>query len=73
MSYDRTPVLAGSIPSFEIFMTTWEFLAEKHPHLAPYVEEGLSYAREYYNKMDCTKAYIIAMGKYTHLYLLYTR
>ncbi|KIM74933.1 hypothetical protein PILCRDRAFT_35169, partial [Piloderma croceum F 1598] len=33
MSSDSNPVLAGTIPAFEKFMTAWERLAEKHQRL----------------------------------------
>ena len=56
-------MLAGSMPAFEMFMTTWEMLAEKNACLKPFIEIGLSWARKYYQRMDNTKAYIIAMGE----------
>jgi hypothetical protein len=63
MSREETPVLAGSMPAFEMFMTAWENLSEKHPRLAPFIEIGLVWARKYYQRMDNTKAYVLAMGK----------
>jgi hypothetical protein len=61
MSKEKTPVLAGTIPSFERFMTSWEKLAEKNKHLAPAIKVGLSFAYKYYTKMDHTSAYVVAM------------
>ena len=61
MSKEKTPVLAGIIPTFERFMTSWESLAERNPHLRDAINVGLSFATKYYGKMDATKAYIIAM------------
>jgi hypothetical protein len=61
MSKQKTPVLAGVIPTFERFMTSWEALAGKNPNLRGAITIGLSFATKYYNKMDATKAYIIAM------------
>ena len=61
MSKQKTPVLAGVIPTFERFMTAWESLAEKNPHLREAINRGLSFATKYYSKMDATKVYIIAM------------
>ena len=61
MSKEKTPVLAGVIPTFERFMTSWESLAEKNIHLRDAINLGLSFATKYYDKMDATKAYIIAM------------
>lgn len=61
MSKEKTPVLAGAIPSFERFMTGWEKLCNAKPNLAPAIDIGLAVAEEYYKKMDDTPAYIIAM------------
>lgn len=61
MSKEKTPVLAGVIPSFERFMTSWELLAKKNPHLRTALNTGLSFANKYYKKMDDTRAYLIAM------------
>jgi hypothetical protein len=63
MSKEKTPVLAGVIPTFERFMTAWEKLSEKNPHLAVAINKGLMFANKYYKKMDETKAYILAMCK----------
>ena len=56
-------MLAGVIPTFERFMSAWETLSEKNPHLAVAINKGLSFASKYYKKMDDTKAYILAMCK----------
>lgn len=61
MSGDQTPLLAGVIPVFEIFMTGWEKVMEKRPHLARFIQPGLDSARKYYSRMDLTNAYIIGM------------
>lgn len=63
MSKEKTPILSGSIPAFEMFMWEWEVLAEKHPRLKPWIDAGLEWAGEYYTRMDRTDAYIIAMCK----------
>ena len=57
------PVLAGVIPTFEHFMTAWEMLSDKNPHLRVTINRGLSFVNKYYKKMDETKAYILAMCK----------
>lgn len=62
MSKEANPVLSGSIPAFEMFMTTWERLGEKHPRLKPFTDIGLRWATKYYSRMDNTDAYIVAMG-----------
>lgn len=57
------PVLAGVIPTFERFMSAWEVLSVKNPHLKDAIKVGLSFANKYYKKMDDTIAYILAMCK----------
>lgn len=61
MSGEKTPLLSGSIPSFEIFMTSWEQLQLEHQHLKKFIEVGLWSAYQYYAKMDRTSSYIVAM------------
>jgi hypothetical protein len=61
MSRDKTPLLAGVIPIFKIFISEWERLKEKRTHLAPFIQPGLNVVCRYYSKMDLLKAYIIAM------------
>ena len=56
-------MLAGTLPAFEMFMSRWEILAEKHQWLKPFIDIGLSWARKYYCKMDQTRAYVVAMGE----------
>jgi hypothetical protein len=63
MSKEKMPVLAGVIPTFEHFMTAWEQLSDKNPHLRVAINRGLLFANKYYKKMDETKAYILAMCK----------
>lgn len=63
MSAEKTPVLSGAILAFETFMTKWEKIVKEHDRLKPMVQEGLDCAYKYYDKMDQTKAYIIAMCK----------
>lgn len=54
-------MLSGVLPSFEMLMTRWEKLAEDVPTLKKFIDPGLQKAYEYYNRMDETKAYVIAM------------
>lgn len=63
MAKEATPVLSGAIPSLELFMSKWESLAEANERLRPFIEVGLAKAREYYTKMDLTRAYVIALGE----------
>ena len=62
MSAERMPVLSGAIPAFEMFMTTWEQLGEKNPHLSRWTSVGVSWAVKYYERMDQTRAYVVSMG-----------
>jgi len=61
MSSKTTPVLSGTIPAFEMFMSMWEDLAEQHPRLSPWIDIGMDKAKEYYGWMDHTAAYIMSM------------
>jgi hypothetical protein len=61
MSREETPVLSGSLPAFEMFMSSWEMLADKHERLKPLIDIGLVWAKKYYCRMDNTRAYVIAM------------
>jgi hypothetical protein len=54
-------MLSGVLPSFEMLMSRWEKLAKDVPALKKYIDPGLKKAYEYYNRMDETKAYVIAM------------
>ena len=64
LSGEETPLLAGVIPVFEIFITGWEKLWDKQKHLARFIQPGLNRMYKYYLKMDNTKAYVVAMCKY---------
>ncbi len=63
MSGESTPILCGAIPTFEMFMTTWEKCAKAHPGLKGYIQPGLDWACKYYARMDHTRAYVITMRK----------
>jgi hypothetical protein len=61
MSGDQTPLLAGVILIFEIFITGWERVKNIQPHLAPFIQPGLDSAGKYHKRTYLTKAYIIGM------------
>jgi hypothetical protein len=63
MSSESNLVLAGTIPAFEMFMTSWDRLGENHRRLKCWTDIGLKWASTYYSRMDNTRAYVIAMGK----------
>ena len=62
MSGESMPILSGAIPTFESFMTKWEKLAI-NPRSKPIVNAGLEWAYKYYERMDHTKVYVVAMCK----------
>lgn len=61
MSSESMPVLSGSIPAFELFMTHWEGIRDKNDKTSGLVKTGLEWAKTYYDRMDFTQAYIISM------------
>ncbi|KAF9489959.1 hypothetical protein BDN71DRAFT_1400684, partial [Pleurotus eryngii] len=61
MSQEKNPVLTGAIPAFKMFMTIWKKLGEQNSHLKRWMDLGLKGAMKYYERMDNTKAYVIAM------------
>jgi hypothetical protein len=61
MSGEETPLLAGVIPIFEVFLAGWEKLKEKRPYLAPFIQPGLDSISKYYSRTDRSKAYIVGM------------
>lgn len=71
MSKDKTPVLAGTIPTLERLMDGLETLAAEQPHLEPAIAAGLESAIKYYNKLDDTKAYVIALCEFKHIFYTY--
>lgn len=70
MSNESRPRLSSSIPQFELFMTAWEKKAESTPRLQPFIDIGLEWAKKYYNHMDNTCAYVVAMCKFTSRVLI---
>ena len=63
MSGESMPILSGTIPLFELFMTAWEKLIQDFPNLKQYVDPGLEWAYTYYARMDRTAAYMITICK----------
>ena len=61
MSGESTPILSGAILAFKMFMTQWEHICNNQDNTKEWVEVGVSWAMTYYNCMDLTQAYIIAM------------
>ena len=69
MSAENTPLLAAAIPSFELFMASWNTMLAnedlKAENIEKFIQPGLVIATKYYNKMGDTDAYIIAMHECT--------
>jgi hypothetical protein len=67
MSAENTPILAGSIPAFELFISSWKsMLADtdlQNENISKFIQPGLDIATNYYNKMGDMDAYIISMCK----------
>ncbi|KAF8834807.1 hypothetical protein BDN67DRAFT_914167, partial [Paxillus ammoniavirescens] len=61
MSSESLPCLGSTVPCFELFMSAWEMLGATHPRVKPWTDVGLEWATKYYQRMDNTRAYIIAM------------
>ena len=66
MSREKTPVLSGSIPAFEMMIAAWTKLSSTQPRLKPFIDVALLWAVKYYAKTHHTKAYIIAMCKHAY-------
>ena len=73
MSSENTPILAATIPAFELFMSSWEAMSAdtdlEGENVASIISPGLDIANKYYNKFADTNAYIIAMCKFIVVYL----
>jgi hypothetical protein len=61
MSSESLPRLGSAVPCFELFMSAWEMLGATHPCVKPWTDVGLEWATKYYQRMDNTRAYVIAM------------
>ncbi|KAF8214320.1 hypothetical protein K438DRAFT_1750376 [Mycena galopus ATCC 62051] len=65
MYSENPPILAAIIPTFELFSSAWEAmkadgdLAEEN--VASIITPGLDLARKYYEKLEASNPYIIAM------------
>jgi hypothetical protein len=71
MSKEKTPVLSGSIPAFEMMIAAWTKLSSTQPRLKPFIDVALLWAEKYYAKTHRTKAYIIAMCKHRRCVVSY--
>jgi hypothetical protein len=65
MSSENTPILAATVPAFELFVSAWETMTAD-PDLAledvaSIISPGLNIAKNYYRKLDDSDAYVISM------------
>jgi hypothetical protein len=75
MSSENTPILAATIPAFELFMSSWEAMMEdtdlEAKNVASIISLGLSVQKDTtINKFGDTDAYIIAMCECIVVYLI---
>jgi hypothetical protein len=65
MSSENTPILAATIPAFELFISSWGSMMSdidlEEENISEIISPGLAIAKKYYDKFDNTDAYIIAM------------
>jgi hypothetical protein len=65
MSVENTPILAATIPAFELFVASWTSMITdqdlQKENIAKFIWPGLAIANKYYNKLGETDAYIISM------------
>lgn len=64
MSSESMPVLSSAVAIFELFMSGWERLRKKEPHLKPWIDIGLKWAKKYYRIMDHTDAYVVTLSQF---------
>ncbi|KAF8264009.1 hypothetical protein EI94DRAFT_1594796 [Lactarius quietus] len=62
LSTETVPALLRTLPTFEVFMSSWEKVSSKEPHFASLIKPGLEHAHKYYSRMDRTQSYIIALS-----------
>ncbi|KAJ6537028.1 hypothetical protein B0H19DRAFT_1079405 [Mycena capillaripes] len=64
---ENTPVLAGALPAFELFVDSWKTMVKDtdliKENVVQFIKPGLTIAKKYYNRFDDTDSYIIAMSR----------
>ncbi|KAF9225639.1 hypothetical protein BS17DRAFT_879002 [Gyrodon lividus] len=61
MSGESLPLLSYAILLFEAIIVQWDHLRRSAPHCAPFIDVGLTTARNYYHRMGRINAYAITM------------
>ncbi len=72
MSKEKTPVLAGVVPTFEVTMTALQCLGKQNPPLKRYTDVAVEYFKKYYSRVDNTPAYVIVMCSFLLFALSYS-
>lgn len=62
LSYEKTPTLCDTIPSFEAMASTWEDRKIDYPEAADIINAGLDKLDIYRNRTELVPAYILAMS-----------
>ena len=63
LSYEKTPTLCDTIPSFEAMSAKWEEYQYNNPTMANIVQPGLDKLETYKEHANLVPAYVIAMSK----------
>ena len=58
---EKTPIFGNVIPQFELFMTSLEDLGDQNKELKPITDVGVMWVTKYYQCMDYSQVYAIAM------------
>ena len=66
---EKTPTLGNVIPQFELFMSLLEVLGSQSEELRPITDVGIKWATKYYQRIDDSQAYAIAMCKLPQIYI----
>ncbi|KAG6374918.1 hypothetical protein JVT61DRAFT_3661 [Boletus reticuloceps] len=63
LEHKSLPRLGKYVPAIEFFMRAWGRFGDDKHHLQPFIKPGLNKVKTYYNKMENSPAYLIAMCK----------
>jgi hypothetical protein len=66
---EKTPTLGNVVPQFELFMSLLEVPGSQSEELRPITDVGIKWATKYYQHMDDSWAYAIAMCKLPQIYI----
>ncbi|KAJ7142793.1 hypothetical protein C8R44DRAFT_924460, partial [Mycena epipterygia] len=66
MAVENTPMLAATIPAFELFVSSWNAMQDDpdlaNANIVAFIKPGLELANKYYSKMGDTDTYVISMS-----------